>query len=448
MRSGRWAALGLSLCACGGGDPAPVPDAPPGPTPVTLQNRVIYEGMEQFVTVLESAGDDWTSARVSSVSPDIEVVASACSVALCGVVLQSRDMSPNTGQRIPAVIDGPSRFIDVSGTRVSRGLLRLLLLDSLTASSGSSTITSSTYFAASLVGAPTSSLRFSGETPVRWFIFGSVEMGELDVSAMGPNGGPGGGQGAPAMMAASGPGAGAAATETEGSGGGGSAGAGSPGAMSTNAAMPVDTTCTSDPFADACGGGGGGGAAGPGGGGGGALSLFALGSLQIASVVAQGGNGDSGGGGGGGGLVHLSGRTVSAPTSNVSGGMGSGDGGDGGDGLLRVDGSNAPAFVFETADLLQRESSMRVRCAALPGAVVVVERVVEGGAATEVGTATVDAAGVASVTVALVPGLNRLRLVQRGAIELRAMNGNHFEFERQGSALLPAGGFLDVAYIP
>lgn len=450
MKPGRWAAaLAFGLCGCPT-DPMPMTmrDAPAGPTPATLQNRVIYEGMEQFVTVLESPGDDWTSARISSVSSDIEVVASACSASLCGVVLRSRDVSANTGQRIPAVIDGPSRFIDVSGSRESRGLLRLLTLDALTAPV-SSTITSSTYFASSLVGDSASSLQFTGNAPVRWFIFGSVEMGELNVSANGAMSGPGGGEGALATMAASGPGAGAAATGVLGAGGGASASAGSPGAMSTSAAMPVDTACTSDPFVDDCGGGGGGGATGAGGGGAGGLSLFALGSLQLARVVAHGGDGESGGGGGGGGLVHLAGRTVSAPTSDVSGGAGDGTGGSGGAGLLRVDGTNGPAFVFETSELLQRAATMDVRCAAAPNAMLVIERVAEGGEVTQLGSGTTDATGSASVSIALVPGLNRLRLVQRaGSVELRAMNGNHFDFARQGSELLPIGGFLDVAYIP
>lgn len=448
MRPGRWATLALGLWGCAGDPPVSAPDAPPGPTPVAVQNRVIYEGMEQFVTVLESGGDDWTSARVSSVSADIEIVSSVCSATLCGVVLRSRDASPNTGQRIPAVIDGPSRFLDVvSGTGASRGLVRLLVLDSLTAPV-SSTITSSTYFASSLVGDASSTLRFSGNAPVRWFIFGSAEVGALDVSAMGSTGGPGGGQGASPGMAATGPGAGAAAAGAEGAGGGGSASPGNPGAMSTSAAMPVDPACTSNPFVDDCGGGGGGGGAGPGGGGGGTLSLFALGSLQVAGVVAQGGDGASGGGGGGGGLVHLAGRTVNTPTSNVAGGMGSGTGGDGGDGLVRLHGASAPAFRFETTELLQREPTMSVRCAAPPGAMLVIERVAEDGEATELGNATVDAEGGASISVALVPGLNRLRLTQRGSVELRAMNGNHFDFARQGSELLPVSGFLDVAYIP
>jgi len=436
----------LGLVGCPSDPPVGIPDAPPGPTPVTLQNRVIYEGMEQFVTVLDSSGDDWSSARLSSVSSDIEIVASACSAALCGVVLRSRDAIANTGQRIPAVIDGPSRFIDVSGSRESRGLLRLLTLDALT-TTGTNTIASSTYFAASLEGNPASSLRFTGDEPVRWFIFGSVEMGELDVSAMDAMSGPGGGQGASAMMAALGMGAGAAATMSEGAGGGASASPGNPGAMSTNAAAAVDTACTTDPFSNDCGGGGGGGALGPGGGGGGTLSLFALGSVQIARVVARGGDGASGGGGGGGGLVHLAGRTISTPTSDVSGGAGEGTGGDGGDGLVRIAGASGPAFVFDTSDLLQRSATMSVRCSAAPDAMLVIERIAEGGAITEVGSGMTDAGGNAAVSVALVPGLNRLRLTER-LTELRAMNGNHFDFERQGSQLLPIGGLLDVAYIP
>ena len=424
------------------------PDAPPGPTPTTLQNRVIYEGMEQFVTVLDSPGDDWTTATVSSVSPDIQVVASACDAALCGVVLRSVDQSRNTGQRIPAVIDGPSRNIDVVASRTSRGLLRLLTLDALTAT-GTSTITSSTYFASSLTGAETSVLRFTGNAPVRWFIFGSVEMGTLDVSAMGASAGPGGGQGGLAMMAASGSGGGSAASGMSGAGGGASASAGLPGAMSTVAAMPVDLACMANPFATSCGGGGGGGATGLGGGGAGALSLYALGSLRLASVVAMGADGADGGGGGGGGLVHLAGRTLTAmPMTDVSGGRGDGSGGAGGEGLARIDGVSGPAFVFETSDLLQRTESMSLRAFGAPSTMLVVERVAEGGAATQVGTAMTNASGVGTVNVTLVAGLNRLRLVQRSTPELRAMNGNHFEFARQGSDLLPVGGFLDVAYIP
>lgn len=453
-------AAALSGAACVGTDPMPMRDAgPPPPAPARVQNIAAYEGQEAFVTVLESGGDDWTSAVVSSESPALEILAQACGSSLCGVVLRVVDTQRNTGQTIPAPIDGVATYLRVDAPAGPRqGLLRVLPLDALGAPAGETPV-DGVYFASSVDARPGSVLRGMGDAPVRWVVFGSARIDTFDVSAGGADPGPGGGEGGASGAAGAGPAGGPAATPTAGAGGGGGAEPGGLGEMASAGADAADLACLEDLFATECGGGGGGGgASGAGGAGAGTVSLLVLGSLEIGTIRGLGGDGEGGGGGGGGGLVHLAAsRLVAAPTLDLAGGIGEGTGGTGGAGGARIDGAagspviRGPRVEVDPSSLVVRSASWTITGDAPPDRTIRIERVTETGA-TELARGTSDATGAFSIDVTLEPGLSRLRVVQVEAdgAELRAFNGNHFELERRDTSAppLPVGGLLDVAYIP
>jgi hypothetical protein len=423
-----------------------------------VQNIAAYEGQEAFVTVLESGGDDWTSAVVTSESAALEVVAQACGPSLCGVVLRVVDTARNTGQTIPAPIDGAAHYLRVDAPAGPRqGLLRVLPLDSLTAPAGETSV-DGVYFASSVDAQAGSVLRGMGEGPVRWVVFGSARLDTFDVSA-GSGPGPGGGAGGAAGAAGAGAGGAPASTSTAGAGGGASAAAGGLGEMATAGAEALELACLEDLFEDDCGGGGGGGGAtGLGGAGAGTVSLLVLGSLEVGTIRGLGGDGEGGGGGGGGGLVHLAAsRLAAAPTLELAGGIGDGTGGDGGAGGARIDGAvgspviRGPRVEVDPSALLVRDVSLAITGDAAADRMIRIERVTETGASS-LATGASDASGAFSVEVMLEPGLNRLRVVQvePDGTELRAFNGNHFELERRDTTIppLPSGGLLDVAYVP
>jgi hypothetical protein len=433
-----------------------------------VQNIAAYEGQEAFVTVLESGGDDWTTATVTSEHESLEVLAQACGASLCGVVLRVRDTMRNTGQTIPAPLDATARFLRVEAPAGPRqGLIRVFPLDALTAPAGETDV-DGVYFASSVAAAPGSVLRGVGAGPVRWVVFGSATLDTFDVSGSGHVPGPGGGAGGAAGLDGAGPGGarpggGPAGTASAGAGGGASAAAGGLGEMAMAGAAPIDTACLTDLFATACGGGGGGGGAGAtgglGGGGAGTLSLLVLGSLEIGTVRALGGDGAAmGGGGGGGGLLHLAATTITgSATIETSGGVGDGTGGAGGDGLARIDGATVsgairgPRVDVAVDRLLTRSASFTITGDAEPDRTIRIVRVTESGEA-ELGSGTSGVDGTFSVGITLDPGLSRLAVVQVApdGATLRAFNGNHVELERRdtSSPPLPVGGLLDVAYIP
>lgn len=449
----------IAWSGCGGG-PAPGSDAgPPSPDPVSVQNVAAYEGQQAFVTVLESAGDDWSTATVTATSGGIEVISYACGASLCGVVARVPDLARNSGQSIPAPIDAMRHFLRVDAPAgASQGLIQVFPLDELTASG--TTTTSGNYFASSVSAGAGSTIRGMGTEPIRWFVFGDARIETFDVSAMGGVAGSGGGAGGAAGAAGAGEGGGAAATASAGAGGGASAEDGSPGAMSTTVAAAIDPACVVDAFATSCGGGGGGGATGPGGAGAGGLQLVVLGSLTLTGITANGGDAETGsaGGGGGGGLVHVAATSLdSTPTIQLEGGAGDGTGGAGGRGGARIDADTGSSLIrgpridVDPAGLLVRSASFVITGDALAGATVRVERVVDS-TAREIGTGEADGAGAFSLTITLEPGLNRLRVIQVDAMgeETRAFNGNHLELERRDGFVrqLPIGGLLDVAYVP
>ncbi|GAB4205236.1 MAG: hypothetical protein OHK0013_20940 [Sandaracinaceae bacterium] len=454
----------LVMIGCDGPASPPMRDAGPAPpNPAVVQNIAAYEGQEAFVTVLESGGDDWSTATIRSEHESLEIRAQACGPSLCGAVLRIRDTLPNTGQTIPAPLDAPARFLRVDAPDGPRqGLVRVMPLDSLTAPSGQTRV-SGVYFASSVAVSPGSILRGIGDRPVRWVVFGSAVIDTFDVSAAGALPGPGGGEGGAPGAAGRGPGGGPGATAKAGAGGGASASAGGRGELATEGAEPIDIACITDLFATACGGGGGGGgrgtSGGAGGGGGGSLSLIVLGSLELGMVRALGGDGAvSGGAGGGGGLVHVAATSLTgSATVEVTGGAGEGTGGRGGEGAARMDGHfvsgtiRGPRVDVATDRLLTRSASLVVTGDAAPGRVIRVVRV-NDTSEVEVGSGTSGVDGFFSVEVTLEPGLSRLAVIQveSDGSTLRAFNGNHVELERRdpSSPPLPVGGLLDVAYIP
>jgi hypothetical protein len=59
------------------------------------------------------------------------------------------------------------------------------------------------------------------------------------------------------------------------------------------------------------------------------------------------------------------------------------------------------------------------------------------------------AGGTFAISVPLMAGLNRLRVVVTdGAGPRRTWQGNHFELERRGTSVLPIGALLDVVHLP
>lgn len=448
------ACLALGAAACGDGMPPRNDGGPPPPDPASVQNIAAYEGQEAFVTVLESPGDDWTSATVAVTSGGLEILSQRCNATLCGVVARVPDTVRNTGQSIPAPIDAQRHFLRVTApSGESQGLVQVFPTDALSASGPTST--SGTYFAASVAGGAGSVVTGAGAEPVRWVVFGSATLETFDVSADGATAGAGGhAAGAPGADGA-GPGGGAAASGAVGAGGGASFEPGGLGAMATEGAPATDPACAADFFASSCGGSGGGGATSNGGAGGGSVALMVLGSACIGTIRGRGGDAASGsGGGGGGGALALVAASVldCDPSSDVVGGAGDGDGGAGGEGRVLVGGVDFPRISFEASTLITSETSLDVRGVAAPGHALRIERVMDGGA-TQVAEGTSEADGSFSIPTPLVPGLNRLRITQLdadGSHPMRAFNGNHVELERRDGFVrqLPVGGLLDVASIP
>lgn len=448
--------LGVGLGGCG--DPPPTSrndGGPPPPTPVAVQNIAAYEGQQAFVTVLESGGDDWSSATVTPSTGGLEIVAQRCNATLCAVVARVPDTMRNTGQSIPAPIDAQRTFLVVeSPTGDSQGLVSVFPTDALSAPGGE-TMVAGNYFAASVNAAAGSVLRAGGAEPIHWVVFGSAQIDVFDVSARDGSPGAGGHAGGAAGADGEGPGGGAAAYDMVGAGGGASFEDGGLGAMATEAAAAGDPRCAADFFATECGGSGGGGAMGEGGAGGGSVTLVVLGSACIRTVRGLGGDASSGsGGGGGGGALALVAASVldCDPTAEVTGGAGDGDGGAGGEGHLFVGGLEAPRIAFETSGLITRDPAYTLVGAGAPDQTIRIERVTDSGVE-PVAEGTSSSDGSFSIPVELVAGINRLRLTQvspDGSTTMRAFNGNHVELERRDGVVrqLPVGGLLDVAYIP
>lgn len=446
--------VALGVAACGDGMPVRTDGGPPPPDPASVQNIAAYEGQEAFVTVLESPGDDWTSATVSASTGGLEILSQRCNATLCAVVARVPDTMRNTGQSIPAPIDAMRHYLRVTAPAgESQGLVQVFPTDALSASGA--TNTSGTYFAASVTGGAGSLVAGMGSEPVRWVVFGSATLETFDVSAEGSVAGAGGHAGGAAGAPGQGPGGGAAASGAVGAGGGASFEDGGLGAMATEPATATDPACAADFFAAECGGsGGGGGATGAGGAGGGSVAIMVLGSACIGSVRGRGGDAESGGGGGGGGALALiaASELDCDPVADVAGGLGDGDGGAGGAGHVLVGGVDFPRITFAASELITSETSMDVRGIAAPDRMIRIERVTDGGAV-EAAVGASGADGSFSIPTPLVPGLNRLRITQLdtdGSHPMRAFNGNHVELERRDGFVrqLPVGGLLDVASVP
>jgi hypothetical protein len=448
------ACIALGAAACGGDAmPARNDGGPPPPDPASVQNIAAYEGQEAFVTVLESPGDDWTSASVAS-TPGLEIVAQRCNATLCAVVARVPDTVRNTGQSIPAPIDAMRHYVRVTAPAgESQGLVQVFPTDALSASGA--TNTNGTYFAASVTGGVGSLVAGTGAEPVRWVVFGSATLEAFDVSAEGAVPGAGGHAGGGAGADGEGPSGGAAASGAIGAGGGASFEEGGLGAMATAAAPATDPACAADFFASQCGGSGGGGAGGAGGAGGGSVAIMVLGSACIGTVRGRGGDAEvgSGGGGGGGALALVAASELDCdPVAEVGGGTGDGDGGDGGAGHVLVSGVDFPRITFAASDLITSETSLDVRGVAAPDHMLRIERVTDSGAV-QVAEGTSGPDGSFAIPTPLVAGLNRLRITQLdadGSHPMRALNGNHVELERRDGFVrqLPLGGLLDVASIP
>jgi hypothetical protein len=403
-----------SMAACG--DPPPTTrndGGPPPPTPVAVQNIAAYEGQQAFVTVLESGGDDWSSATVTSSTSALEVVAQRCNATLCAVVARVPDTARNTGQSIPAPIDAQRSFLVVDAPAGdSQGLVSVFPTDALSAPGGE-TMVAGNYFAASVNAATGSVLRAGGAEPIHWVVFGNAQIDVFDVSARGSSPGAGGHAGGAAGAPGEGPGGGAAAYDMVGAGGGASFEDGGLGAMATEAARAADPSCATDFFATECGGSGGGGAAGEGGAGGGSVTLVVLGSACIRTVRGLGGDAasGSGGGGGGGALAFVTASVLDCdPTAEVAGGAGDGTGGAGGDGHVFVGGVEAPRIAFDTSGLITSDPSYLLVGGGPAGQLIRIERVTDSGAE-PVTEAMSGSDGSFSIPVDLVPGINRLREV-------------------------------------
>jgi hypothetical protein len=442
----------LGAVACGDGMPARTDGGPPAPDPASVQNIAAYEGQEAFITVLESPGDDWSSANVTASTGGLEIVSQRCNASLCAVLARVPDATRNTGQSIPAPIDAMRHYLRVTApSGESQGLVQVFPTDALSASGATST--TGTYFAASVTGGIGSLVSGMGAEPVRWVVFGSATLETFDVSAEGDVAGAGGHRGGAAGAAGEGPAGGARAMGSVGAGGGGSFEEGGLGAMATDPAPATGADCAVDFFAAQCGGSGGGGASGVGGAGAGSVSIMVLGSACIGTVRGRGGDGAGGGGGGGGALALVAASVLDCdPVADVDGGAGDGDGGDGGAGHLLVAGVNFPRITFAASDLITSETSLDVRGVAAPEHGLRIERVTDSGAV-EVAAGTTGADGAFSIATPLVAGLNRLRITQLdadGTHPMRAFNGNHVELERRDGFVrqLPVGGLLDVASIP
>ncbi len=449
---------GLLASACEGGDPVPpgTRDAgPPPPTPVMVENIAAYEGQGAFVTVLVSSGDDWTDATVSG-DGALELLAQRCDAERCAVIASVRDLAPNSGQTIPAPFDATRSYLTVTApSGVSRGLVQVFPTDALSVPAASRTSADGVYFAASVTAGSASVLAGRGE-PVRWVVFGDARIDRFDVSALEAAPGPGGGAGGAELgRDAPGPGGGLGASAERGAGGGASAEAGGVGVPAGEPAEPIDPSCALDFFAPRCGGGGGGGGAGAGGDGAGSLAVVVLGNLCLGEIVGRGGSAPAGsrGGGGGGGLASVTASALDCePSADLRGGDGDDSGGRGGDGRLLLGGRDFPRIIFDSAALIAVDPAFVVRGAARPGSRITVERLSVAGP-DSIGEGEVGDDGSFAVEVPLVPGLNRLRVVQLasdGAPPVRAWNGNHVELERREDAptMLPVGGLLDVAWIP
>ncbi len=424
-----------------GGGGSDVPSAIPLEV-ASNANPAVFEGQSFVVSVLTVAGADLTGASVTSESPHLEVREFVCVAERCAVVVAVPDLEPDVGRSIPAPIDASNRYLRIrqSGQPDRRALFSVAPLDAIRNVGDEATVRG-TYFAASVASVDATVFRGAlGREPVRWFVFGDATLrGRVDVSARGAEPGPGG------VRDESSGGDGSA---SRGAGGGGSASPGEPGEGDPVApgGAAFGAGCAADAFASQCGGSAGGAGAGESAAGAGVFAIVVLGALSAdVEVSARGADGADGGGGGGGGRVLVAGR-AEEPGITVDSAGGSGDprtgsaGGDGGAGESSV----VEASVTQPAGIV-RDSSLTISGFAPLGRTVAIERL--DGA--PLGQASVEGDGTFSISVALQPGLNRLRaFVVDGASRARIWTGNHFELERRETAILPVGALIDVAYLP
>lgn len=425
-------------------------DVPPSLEAASNANPAVFEGQGEVVSVLTVVGADLTGATVISESDGLVVLDAECAGERCGVVVAVPDTQPNVGRAIPAPIDATNHFLRIvqAGSADRRALFSVAPLDAI-ANEGDTATVRGVYFASSLsTGAATSFRGALGREPVRWFVFGDGALrGRVDVSADGSEPGPGG-----FSATTSSPANGATGDATSGGGGGGSASEGAPG-EGASAGVGGDAFglgCAADAFTVSCGGGAGGPGTGSAAAGAGAFSLVVLGTLAIGDAVvdAHGADGSEGGGGGGGGRVmiaatHADGGGITIDTSGGAGDPRAGSaGGDGADGESTV----AFDLVARPARWIVRDPTLVLVGRGAIGGRIVVERI-DG---TPIGSADVGADGTFTVDVALIPGLNRLRVssIDSSGELARLWSGNHLELERRGAELLPVGGLLDVAYLP
>jgi len=469
----------LLLCpivsACGDDDAGdgsiPPRDLGPPPPPAAFASpNVAYEGQQRFVTTITASGLDLSGAVITPVGAALELVEARCNAARCGVHLRIRDTRSNAEvpDPVPAPISNRNEFLELTvGGQVRRAVVTVWptqtlngvgmasLRDALLASGGTVDSTGS------YVGAPIGG-------PVRWFSMGPLQFaGTLDLSAPGAiervgggaggapganGGGRGGGRGASGGAGGGGGGHavdGTAGDASDGTAGGGGAGGAPYGAPSTACLEDVGTT--------ECGGSGGGGGAGEGGGGAGSLLIVSLEPLDLsgAALRARGADGVLGGGGGSGGNILIAAPSWTPPaTLDVGGGAGEGAGGAGSAGHLRVDVANdtwsgaffgprldpasAPLFAAETVTL---------RGIAGPGHTVHAERQDATGSRT---SAVAGTDGAFELTVPLVAGSNRLRIIEDTPDgPVRGWIGNAFEFGTgmrclTAAVCVPIGAFVDV----
>ncbi len=182
----------------------------------------------------------------------------------------------------------------------------------------------------------------------------SINIGDVDVSALGANPGPGAGIGGAQNTAGTGlrPGSSGAALSGKDGGGAGflvaGAAGGSTGTGAAGGGTTGDVWLASYTTNGGSGGGGGSssatGSGGAGGGGGGKLELSAAGDITVGAVTAKGGDSAAGGtlagdgGAGSGGVVLVrAGNMLTMPSVSVAKGTPSGTGGASSDGRVRID---------------------------------------------------------------------------------------------------------------
>ncbi len=429
-------------------------DVGPELAPASMDIRLAFEGHQRHInsfTVPGVSSFEGATIRPTPGAP-FEVVRSECSGARCAVELRILDTLPNRGIGIPSPIDAVNTRLEIiTSEGVHRGLLSVQPLDAVVSTPGEPSRLSEAIRMSASIEHPSGATFISGsDEPVRWVVFGDLNLqGALDFSG-GISGLAGGGAGGE-------PGA-AAADDLGGeasAGGAGTSSDGGDGPSGSGGVSPATTPglCTGDFDQPSCGGGGGGGGDGePGGAGGGSFLLVALSNSDLSGAeIRVRGESSGSGGGGGGGEVVVAGAQLAADQVDALGGD-SETGGSGGEGRVRVDHPESVTptrFYVELDDIELITSEDAV---VFQGVAPVGWRV----QALEEGTQrasqdAVPASGRFEIRVPLREGVNRIEFAATNGDErLLCWTGTNVRLARESGASRPrpVAATIDIARLP